>query len=51
MIKIVAAILFVVCVWLVIAGHRNIGLAGLGTQLLGLAGLLALLGFYNHQFK
>ena len=48
---IIVAVVFCVCVALVIIGHRNIGLAGLGTQLLGLAGLLGLLGFYNSKYK
>lgn len=48
---IVVAVVFCICVALVIIGHRNIGLAGLGTQLLGLAGLLALLGLYNKKYK
>lgn len=50
-IKIAAAIVFCICVALVVMGHKNIGLSGLLTQLLGLAGLLALLGLYNHQYK
>lgn len=48
---IIIAVLFCICVALVVLGHRNIGLAGLGTQLLGLAGLLALLGYYNKKYK
>lgn len=50
-IGILVAIIFVVCVALVIIGQREIGYAGLGKQLLGLAGLLGLLGAYNHQYK
>lgn len=48
---IIVAVVFCICVALVILGHRNIGLAGLGTQLLGLAGLLGLLGLYNKKYK
>ena len=51
LVGILIAIVFVVCVALVIIGHRNIGLAGLGTQLLGLAGLIILLWLYNRQYK
>ena len=50
-IGILIAIVFCVCVALVIIGQRNIGLAGLGTELLGLAGLITLLWLYNRQFK
>lgn len=50
-IGILVAIVFVVCVVLVVVGQREIGYAGLGKQLIGLAGLLALLGIYNHQYK
>lgn len=48
---IIVAVVFCVCVALVIIGHKNIGLAGLGTQLLGMAGLLCLLGLYNNKYK
>ena len=51
LVGILVAIVFVVCVALVIVGHRNIGLAGLGTQLLGLVGLITLLWLYNRQYK
>lgn len=50
-IGILVAIVFVVCVVLVVVGQREIGYAGLGKQLIGLAGLLTLLGIYNHQYK
>ncbi|MGN0306718.1 MAG: DUF6903 family protein [Lachnospiraceae bacterium] len=48
---IIIALLFCLCVFLVVRGHRNISLRGLGIQLLGLAGLLGLLGYYNKQYK
>lgn len=51
MIGILIAIVFCICVALVVIGQRNIGLAGLGTELLGLAGLITLLWLYNRQFK
>lgn len=51
LVGILVAIVFVVCVAMVIVGHRNIGLAGLGVQMLGLAGLIVLLWLYNRQYK
>ncbi len=48
---VILAIIFCVCVALVILGHRNIGLTGLVTQLVGLAGLLGLLAYYNSKYK
>ncbi len=45
------AILFCVCMALVIVGHRNIGLHGLLTELVGLAGLIFLLWLYNRQYR
>ncbi|MDO4285349.1 MAG: hypothetical protein Q4C60_08425 [Eubacteriales bacterium] len=44
-------IAFVICLTLVITGQRNIGAAGLLTQLLGLAGLMVLLWNYNRKFR
>lgn len=53
--KLVAAvavlIVFVVCVVLVVVGQRNIGAAGLMTQLVGVAGLVVLLWLYNRQYR
>lgn len=51
LVGILVALVFVVCVAMVIVGHRNIGLAGLGVQMLGLAGLIVLLWLYNRQYK
>ena len=51
LIGVLAAIVFVVCLALVIIGQRNLGPQGLVTQLVGLAGLLILLWLYNRQFK
>ncbi len=48
---ILIAIVFFVCVALVIVGQRNIGPGGLCTMLLGLAGLIFLLWLYNRQYK
>lgn len=50
-IGIIIFIVFVVCVALVVTGQRNIGPAGLFTQLAGLAGLIFLLWLYNKQYK
>lgn len=47
----IVMVVFCICVALVILGHKNIGLEGLGTQLLGLAGLICLLGLYNKKYK
>lgn len=51
LIGILAAIVFVVCIVLVVAGQKNVGPTGLLTMLVGLAGLLVLLGIYNKQYK
>lgn len=50
-IGIIVAIIFVVCVALVVIGQKSIGPKGLGTMLVGLAGLVTLLGLYNKQYK
>lgn len=42
---------FIICIALVVTGQRNIGPAGLMRMLVGLAGLVALLGLYNKQYK
>lgn len=51
LIGILAAIAFCICIALVVVGQRNVGLDGLGLELLGLAGLITLLGLYNRQYK
>lgn len=48
---IIILIIFVICVALVVIGQRNVGPQGLGTMLLGLAGLIFLLWLYNRQYK
>lgn len=45
------AIVFIVCIVLVIVGQKNIGPSGLLMMLAGLAGLLALLWLYNRQYQ
>lgn len=47
----VVFVVFVVSMALVIWGQRHIGPGGLGIMILGLAGLIALLWFYNRQYK
>lgn len=48
---IVIFIVFAACMALIVIGQRNIGPAGLGTMLIGLAGLIFLLWLYNRQYK
>lgn len=48
---ILVAIIFCICIALVVIGQRNIGLDGLGMELLGLAGLIVLLWLYNRKYK
>lgn len=42
---------FVISMALVIWGQRHVGPGGLGIMVLGLAGLIALLWFYNKQYR
>ena len=45
-------VVLIVCVALVIVGQRNTGAwSGLATQMVGLAGILALLFVYNKQYN
>ena len=46
---IVVIVIFVVCIGLIIVGQRNIGPKGLLTEIVGLAGLVGLLAFYNSK--
>lgn len=48
---IVIFIVFAACMAFIVIGQRNIGPAGLGTMLIGLTGLIALLWLYNRQYK
>ena len=48
---ILVAIIFCVCIALVVIGQRNVGLQGLIIELIGLAGLVALLWLYNRQYR
>ncbi len=40
---------FIICVFMIVSGQRNIGYTGLLIMLVGLLGLLALLFEYNHR--
>ncbi|NLI89910.1 MAG: hypothetical protein GX366_05835 [Epulopiscium sp.] len=44
-------IIFIISIYLVVHGQKNIGFQGLATMLVGLAGILGLLFVYNkaHQ--
>lgn len=44
-------VIFIISIVLTVVGQRNIGPAGLLTMLVGLAGLIFLLWFYNRQYK
>ena len=44
-------LIFIVCVGLIIWGQRTVGYLYLGAQLVGLAGLLALLYSYNKTYR
>lgn len=48
---IVMAVLFVVCMALVIVGQRFTGPVGLLVMLAGLAGLVAMLWYYNRRYQ
>lgn len=43
-------VVFFVCIVLVIIGQKNIGVQGLCTMIIGLAGLLVLLYQYNKKY-
>lgn len=49
--NIIIAIVFIVCLALVIIGQKNIGVQGLVMELVGLIGLLTLLFVYNRKYK
>lgn len=48
---IIAAVIFVVCMALIVIGQRDVGPKGLMLMLVGLAGLVGLLAFYNSKYK
>lgn len=45
------AVLFIICMALVIVGQRRIEAMGLVMQLIGLAGILALIYLYNRKYQ
>ena len=47
----IVLVVFVISLTLVVIGQKNVGVSGLGLMLLGLAGLVLLLWFYNRKFK
>lgn len=49
--NIILAVVFVVCLALIVIGQKNISAAGLIMELAGLAGLLTLLFIYNRKYK
>ena len=49
--NIIAAVLVVICLFLIVTGQRNISLQGLLTEVVGLVGLLVLLYLYNRRYK
>lgn len=51
LVGIIVAVVFVVCVALVVMGQRKIGPQGLLMMFAGLAGLIVLLWLYNKQYK
>lgn len=48
---VIAAVLFIICMALVIVGQRSISASGLIKQLVGLCGILAMLFAYNQKYK
>ncbi|WP_373215428.1 hypothetical protein [Ruminococcus sp. 5_1_39BFAA] len=48
---VLAAVIFIVCIALVVIGQRDIGLRGTLVMILGLAGLIGLLYSYNRKYK
>lgn len=49
--SIVIFAVFVLSIVLIVIGQRNIGPAGLGIMMIGLAGVLVLLFLYNRIYK
>ena len=47
----IMAVVFIVCLALIIIGQKNIGVPGLSMELVGLVGLLTLLFIYNNKYK
>ena len=51
LVGIIVAVIFVVCLALIMIGQKNIGVPGLIMELAGLVGLLTLLFIYNNKYK
>lgn len=49
--NIILAVVFVVCLALIVIGQKNISAEGLIMELAGLVGLLTLLFIYNRKYK
>ena len=49
--KLLAAVVFLYCLWLIITGQKVIGIASLLKMLVGLCGLLVLLYCYNKPYQ
>lgn len=49
--NVIIAVIFVICLALIIIGQKNISAQGLIMELAGLAGLLVLLFLYNRKYK
>ena len=50
-IGLIVAVIFVVCMALVIVGQRNIEVSGLAMQMTGFVGILVLLYLYNRKYQ
>ncbi|WPB39480.1 DUF6903 family protein [[Clostridium] scindens] len=48
---IIVLVIFVICLALIIVGQKHVGTQGLLTMLLGLAGLIGLLAYYNSRYR
>lgn len=48
---IIAAILFIICMALVMVGQRTISASGMFKEILGLCGILVMLFVYNQKYK
>lgn len=49
--RILAALFFLICLWMIFTGQKTIGAIYLGRMVLGLCGLLLLLYLYNRPYR
>ena len=49
--NLILIVIFIVSMALIFIGQKNIGYMGLATEIVGLAGLLAVLYVYNRRYK